>query len=206
MKKCLIHLVVLILFQSCTPEGTMRTWSSNEDYDRRFKNVLAMGLVNNVTVRSDVENELVYAAQKINLKAANGMSLFPPELGKPFEDIERVKARLREKGYDGILTAALIDIRAERYVPPETSYEPLIYYDRFRNYYYRTYDLVYRPGYYSASSKYFIETNFYELKEGKLVWSGRSEVFEYGELESFIPTYSRRLFKELMKEGVIATQ
>ncbi|MEP3389502.1 MAG: hypothetical protein ABJO02_15020 [Reichenbachiella sp.] len=192
----------LLLF-SCAPEG-MRTWSSSQDYDRKFEKVLIMGLVNDVTLRSDIESDVVLAAGKSNLKAANGMSMFPPELGKPFEDIERVKARLREKGFDGIITVSLIDIRAERYREAQVSYEPLVYYDRFRNYYYRTYDLVYRPGYYSAYSKYFIETNFYELKGGTLVWSGRSEIFDYGELESFAPQFAKRLFKELVKEQVIA--
>ena len=131
------------------------------------------------------------------------MSIFPPELGKPFEDIERAKARMRDKGYDGVLTVALIDIKAERYVPSDVNYEPLIYYDRFRNYYYRTYELVYRPGYYSQYSRYFIETNFYELKTGSLVWSGRSRVFDPGEFDSFIQDHSKVLFKELKVYGVI---
>lgn len=75
----------------------MRTWSSSQEYDRKFEKVLIMGLVNDVTLRSDIESDLVFAAGKINLKTANGMSMFPPELGKPFEDIERVKSRLRDK-------------------------------------------------------------------------------------------------------------
>jgi hypothetical protein len=43
------------------------------------------------------------------------MAIFPPELGKPFVDIERVKSQLLDKGFDWILTVALIDIKAERY-------------------------------------------------------------------------------------------
>lgn len=204
MKAIFYGLFICMINMSCTPEGTMRTWSSDQYYDRQFKKILALGMVNNVTLRNDVENEMVFAASKYHLQVTNGMSLFPPELGKPFEDIERTKARLRDKGFDGIITVALIDIRAERYIGPEASYEPLVYYDRFRNYYYRTYDLVYRPGYYSAISKYFIETNFYELAEGKLVWSGRSEVFDHGELDTYASSFSRRLFKELIREGVIS--
>lgn len=204
MKVRISFLLILLIGVACTPEGTMRTWSSSQEYDRKFGKVLVMGLVNDVTLRSDIESDLVYAAGKNNLKAANGMSLFPPELGKPFEDIERVKSRLRDKGFDGIITVSLIDIRAERYREAQVSYEPLVYYDRFRNYYYRTYDLVYRPGYYSAYSKYFIETNFYELKGGSLVWSGRSEIFAYGELDSFAPGFAKRLFKELINEQIIA--
>jgi len=164
---------------------------------------MVMGLVNNINLRNDIENEVVMAASKVEMKATNGMSMFPPELGKPFDDIKRVKSRLREQGFDGILTVALIDVQAERYIQPNTAYEPLVYYDRFRNYYYRTYELVYRPGYFSKQSKYFIETNFYELKGGALVWSGRSEVFEPHDLDNFLPTYSKSLFKELSKDGVI---
>ena len=182
----------------------MRTWITTEEYDRTFENILVMGLVNNVNLRNDVENEVVYAARKAELNAGNGMSMFPPELGKPFEDVERAKTRMREKGYDGVLTVTLIDIKAERYVAPDLQYEPLVYYDRFRNYYFRTYELVYRPGYFSEYSRYFIETNFYELKGGRLVWSGRSQVFESSELNAFLPKYSRALFKELKLEGVVS--
>ena len=130
--------------------------------------------------------------------------MFPPELGKPFDDTERVKNRLSEKGFDGMLTVALIDVTAKRYVPPETKYEPLVYYDRFANYYYRTHDLVYKPGYFSQDSKYFIETNLYELKVGSLVWSGRSRAFDPQEIKTFVPAYAKKLFKALLEKGVIS--
>ena len=142
VKRILLFSFSLILLNACTPEGLMRTWSTGEEYDRRFQNIMAMGLVNNVNLRNDLENEVVYAAQKAGIKSKNAMSMFPPELGKPFEDIERVKTRLREKGYDGILTIALINVSAERYIGPDVAYEPLVYYDRFRTYYFRTYELV----------------------------------------------------------------
>jgi hypothetical protein len=181
----------------------MRTWSTPVEYDRKFENIMVMGLINNVNLRNDVENEVVYAARKAAQKAGNAMSMFPPELGKPLEDIERAKMRMREKGYDGILTVALISVKADRYISPDVTYQPLVYYDRFRNYYAQTYELVYRPGYFSESSRYFIETNFYELKGGSLVWSGRSVVFEPNLLDSFLPKYASLLFKELKLESII---
>lgn len=181
----------------------MRTWSSSEDYDKHFKKLLIMGLVNNVNLRNDVENEVVFAARKAEILSTNGMSLFPPELGKPFEDIERVKSRLREGGFDGIITVTLIDVQSERYIPSDTEYQPFVYYDRFRNYYYQTYELVYKQGYFTRSTRYFIETNFYELGTGKLVWSGRSSTFEPVELEEYLPKYANALFNELRRESII---
>lgn len=165
---------------------------------------MVMGLANDVTFRNDLEGEVVTAARNIQLQANKSINTFPPELGKPFEDIERVKSRLRDNGFDGIFTVTLIDIKEERYIDPNLNYEPLVYYDRFRNYYYRTYELVYRPGYFSYNSKYFIETNFYELKGGKLVWSGRSYALEASEVADYIPIYGKSLFKELKLEGIIA--
>jgi hypothetical protein len=201
--KWLFVALPVIYFFGCSPTINMRTWSSTEDYDKQFKKLLVMGLVNNVNLRNDVENEVVHAARKAELLSVNGMSLFPPELGKPFEDTERVKSRLREGGFDGIITVTLIDIQSERYIPPNSQYRPLVYYDRFRNYYYQTYELVYKQGYYAGSTRYFIETNLYELAQGKLVWSGRSASFEPLELENNLPKYASTLFDEFKREGII---
>jgi len=203
MKIWYVSIAFTVLLSGCVPEGIMRTWSSSEEYDHKFKNLMVMGLINNLNLRNDVENEVVSAARKADLKATNGMSMFPPELGKPFEDIERMKNRLREKGFDGIVTVTLIDKRADRYIKPEATYEPLVYYDRFSNYYFRTYQLVYKPGYFQQATQYFIETNFYELGGGNLVWSGRSRVFDSQQLEGYLPTYAKGLFRELSKQGII---
>lgn len=202
--KPLIILVVSVLVQSCSNEAYMRTWSSSHEYDNRFTKIMVLGMINNVEIRNDIENELVFEARKAKLAATNGLSMFPPELGRPFEDVERFKTKLRDKGFDGILTTALIDVSEQRYIKPEVEYQPFGYYDRFGNYYFRTYDLVYRPGYFKRTSKYFIETNFYELSGGTLVWSGRSLMFEAQELNDFVSNYSRSLFKELFKEGIIS--
>lgn len=195
---------VMILMNSCVSTDHVRDWSSSEDYKRDFKKILVMGLVNKVSLRNDIEFEITDAADKIGLKAINSMTMFPPEMGKAFEDPERLKERLREKTFDGILTVALIDVTEERYVGPETKYVPLVYYNRFSNYYHRTEALVYRSGYFSLQTSYFIETNLYELKNGALVWSGRSYTFDAEEIETKVPSYAKNLFKELLKLGVIS--
>ncbi len=199
----IIYILVILGLTGCTSSMVLFTWVNDEKPEGVFTNVMILGLVNNVGLRSDVESEFVYAGQKARISVGNGMSMFPPELGKPFDDIERTKARLREKGYDAVMTTAVIDIRAERYVAPEANYEPLVYYDRFRNYYYRTYDLVYKPGYVSVQSSYYLETNLYDLKTGFLIWSGRSKVFHHAEMEDFLKGYSYDVFRELSDKKII---
>ena len=198
-----IFLLATILMSSCATKDIVRDWNSGEEHERNVESIMIMGLVNQVSLRSDIEFEMSNAAHKIGLKATNSMTMFPPELGKPFDDTERIKVRMQERGIDAILTVAIIDIKAERYVGPEKTYVPLAYYDRFTNYYYRTEAVVYKPGYFTLQTRYFLETNLYEVKGGKLIWSGRSYVFDPQDVERFVPKYAKKLFKELIKTGII---
>ncbi|QNL22662.1 hypothetical protein HZR84_12150 [Hyphobacterium sp. CCMP332] len=196
-------MLILAFLFSCASEDILRTWMTSYDYEKSFDNILIMGLINNVNLRSSIENEFVYAARLERISTGNGMSLFPPELGKPFEDVENAKTRMRGKGYDGVLTVTLVNINETRYIEPEVVYEPFLFYERFGNYYRNTYQMVYRPGYFSVNSKYFLEVNFYELKKGQLVWTGRSRDFDYSEFDEFLPEFSKLLFKNLIKSEVL---
>jgi len=198
-------LLCFILMNSCATKDIVRDWNSSEEHKIDFDRIMIMGLVNQVSLRNDIENEMVNAAIKNGLNVTNSMGMFPPQFGGiPLDDTEQIKERLQERGYDGILTVALIDIQAERYVGPERTYVPLIYYNRFGNYYFRTAAVVYRPGYFTLQTRYFLETNLYEVESGKLIWSGRSYAFDPQDIKSLSPKYAKRLFKELDRTGVIA--
>jgi hypothetical protein len=188
---------------SCATKDIVRVWNSSEEYNRNIKKILALGLINQISLRHNAEFAFVDASIKAGIRAVEGISVFPPQMGKPFEDLERDRAHLLNKGFDAILTISIIDVSAERYVRPETRYVPLVYYNRFSNYYYHTGALVYKPGYFSLQRRYFLETNLYEIKGGKLVWSGRSYIFEPQDIERFVPKYAKKLFKELLTADII---
>jgi hypothetical protein len=198
-----IFLFATILLSSCSTKDIVRDWNSGEEHKRNVESIMIMGLVNQLSLRSDIEFEMSNAARKIGLKATNSITMFPPELGKPFDDTERIIVRLQEMGIDAILTVAIIDIKAERYVGPEKIYVPLAYYNRFTNYYHRTSAVVYKPGYFTLQTRYFLETNLYEVKGGKLVWSGRSYSFDPLDIKRFIPKYAKKLFKEIRTAGIM---
>jgi hypothetical protein len=197
-----VLILASFLVDSCATNDIVRDWNSTEEPKQNIESIMIMGLVNQVSLRSDTEYEMADAARKTGLKPTISMTMFPPQFGKPFDDTERIKERLQERGIDAILTVAIIDIKAERYVGPEKTYVPLVYYDRFTNYYYRTEAVVYKPGYFTLQTRYFLETNLYEVKSGKLIWSGRSYAFDPQDFESFLPKYAKRLFKELGKTDI----
>jgi len=198
-----IFLLTTILLSSCATKDIVRDWNSDEEHKRNVESIMIMGLVNQMSLRSDIEFEMADAARKIGLKSTNSMAMFPPELGKPIDDTERIRERLQERGIDAILTVTILDIEAKRYVGPEKTYVPLVYYDWFTNYYYQTAAVVYKPGYFTFQTRYFLETNLYEVKSGKLLWSGRSYAFDPQDFERFVKKYGKRLFKELHKTDIM---
>lgn len=194
---------MLILINSCATSYHVRAWISGADIDRDFNKILVMGLINDVSRRFDVEREIVDAARKTNMSGTKGMALFPPEMGKPFDDIAVVRDRLQERGYDAVLTVTILDANTPRYIPPERQYVPQVYYNRFGNYYYTTWAVVYTRGYYRMDKRYFLETNLYELNGGTLIWSGSSFTFDPLDINRFLPRYAKSLFKELRQDGII---
>jgi hypothetical protein len=198
-----IFLLATILINGCSSTYEVRSWSSSDEFDQKFNRFLVLGLVNNTSRRFDVESEMVLAARKVNLNSRKGLRMFPPELGNPFGDMDRLQERLKEMGFDAILTVAIINVTSERFIPPERRYVPMIGYNRFRNYYYATNALVISRGYFVPESRYFLETNLYEVGSGSLIWSGRSNAFMPQDFDRFLPRYAKRLFKDLQNRGII---
>ncbi len=205
MNRVAIFVSILIILVACAPSPIMMSYASDGDHQRQLKKIMVFGLIENIPARIDFENEMVYASGKYQLLATNSLSYIPPELGKPLGDIEKTKQTLRERGYDCIITLSIIDIRAPRYIAADENYQPLVYYDRFRNYYYKTYDVVYAPGYLNMNTRYFVETNLYELSGGTLIWSGRSTVFDPLDLDAFSRIFSKALLKELYASGTLTS-
>lgn len=206
------RLLVTILFINLLQVSTydlkaqLRIWETNETYDSRFSKIMVLGLSDNVVIRDNLEVELVKFAQKRGLTAIESIFYFPPGLGNPFEDAAQTRNNLFETGFDGLITVTIIGTSAKRYIPPTSSYQPQVYYSVFRNYYYQTYALVNTPGYTTRETRYFIEANLYEMKDGRLLWSGRSYAFDQEEYMAQIKRFAKKLFKELIKQGVITSQ
>ena len=57
-------LATLILMNSCATKDIVREWDSGKDYEQNIDRILIMGLVNLLSLRNDVEYDMVDAANK----------------------------------------------------------------------------------------------------------------------------------------------
>jgi len=195
-------IVCCLLYGSMQAQSKLRSWKTDEDFNPGFKNMLVIGMIESISFRMETEEVIVRQAKKNDVHAMMGLFKFPPELGVPFEDMAKVRNGLMEEGYDCLLSVAIFGISAKRYIPPDKVYVPIGYYSRFGTYYYNSYSVIRRPGYMTTEDQFFIECNLYSLRDGKLIWSGRTFAFPQNTLSSRIAKFSKQLFKDLKKQGI----
>jgi hypothetical protein len=126
---------------------------------------------------------------------------------KAFDNMTEEAAieKLKNSGIDAVLTVVLLDKEKEkRYHPGYAYYSPYgFYYNRFWGYRTTLYRRIYEPGYYVSNTKYFWESNFYDMNTQKLVYSVQTQSFDPASSESLAHEYGQLIVKDMVKNKVL---
>jgi hypothetical protein len=100
----------------------------------------------------------------------------------------------------------LLDKTKERYyVPAQINYSPyVIYRNRFWRYYTTMYDRIYTPGYYTVETKYFWESNFYDMDSKQLLYSVQTRSFDPSSTESLAHEYGQLIVSNMVKSKILS--
>ena len=168
-----------------------------------------MGLINEPdrTIREKMEEHVVADLKALGYTAVCSCDEFNP---KAFENMTEKQAldMLDKSGIDAVLTVVLLDKTKEQYyVPGRVYYSPYyIYQNRFYGYYRTMYGRVYTPGYYEENTKYFWESNFYELGNKNLLYSAQSQSFDPATAQTLAHEYGQMIVKDMVVKNVLKKQ
>ncbi|MXV51156.1 hypothetical protein GS399_09260 [Pedobacter sp. HMF7647] len=172
-----------------------------------FKKIFVAGLTSNVPARQKIETSMAEAITSRGFAAVKSLDVFTPDFqSSSGSKSDLVLQKIRETGSDGILTVALVNKETEsRYVPgsayPVGAYP---YYGTFGGYWGNFYGAgMYDPGYYTTDKTYYVETNLYDAKTEKIVWSAQSQTMNPSNIDDFLAGYKKALAKQLAKDGLI---
>lgn len=101
-------------------------------------------------------------------------------------DVERVKLRVREQGFDSAVVMRVVTVDREVTYSPARMYVVPGYYRGFYGYWRYGWGTVYDPGYLRTDRIVHIATNVYDVRADKLVWASQSETFNPSSLRSAI--------------------
>ena len=133
-------------------------------------------------IQENMERHLVEDLKTLGYDAVSSFQKFGPKAFEGLTEIEAVQS-LRENGFDAVLTIVLLDKEKEKnYYHGYFYYTPFTYYyGNFWGYRMMMYDRIYQPGYYVTTTRYFWESNFYDLRSKELLYSVQTKSFKKGD-------------------------
>jgi len=192
----------------CASTALKSTWRSPEDTGPAMRQVAVFMLAPDENVRRFAEDQMVRSLPK-GTRGVAGYTLFE----KPESNIETIRGKLKEKGFDSILMARTVSIdKSQQNVPPTTHMVPTgpmlvgvadprsldVYYQHVWGYTYQT-----TPGYVAQMTTIVIETVLYRLPGGQAVWSAVSESRNPKSQADLVQELVGLIDKQLTKEGLV---
>lgn len=207
--KYLILLFLALLVSACGPsQKIINSWIAPDPGDNApYKSIFIIVMAQNQGNNFDVEDRMAGIIASRGQKAVVSTAVFPPSFTNSENFTrEQMAEAIKRAGCDAVFTIAVLDVKTVESYQPGRAYYPMSYgmYGSYYGYYNHYYPQVYSPGYYTTDKTFYIETNFYDLEQDRLLWSIQSEAYNPTSIDSWFDRYSYDLLNELKAEGLIS--
>jgi len=189
-----------VFLTGCSQTKVTSVWVDPEYQGDGIDNVFVVGVSKDGGLRRIFEDEFVSLFKERGVTATSSYRLVPDE---DLRDEKILDEKVNASGSDTILMTRLIDIRKDtQYVPPDYVYAPPpYYYGGWHGYYNRAY--MVSPGYTVEYETAVLETNLYDLKSDKLIWSARSDAPTDGNMGKHIKDFAKSIISQLAEAKLI---
>lgn len=201
-----VSLALLLAAAGCSTSKITTSWKAENVTPKTYNKVMVLSLIREAdrTIQENMENHFADDLKELGYNAVSSLKQYGP---KAFDkmDEETAISELKNSGIDAVITIVLLDKQKERkYVPGTMHYSPYgYYYNRFWGYRTALYRRIYEPGYYVTDTKYFWESNFYDMSDQKLLYSVQTQSFDPVNSESMGHEYGQMIVKNMVKNNVL---
>ncbi|WP_304197051.1 DUF4136 domain-containing protein [Flavobacterium alvei] len=203
--KLLLSALAISLLVGCSPSTQIvKTWSDpslNAGSVKAYDKVLVIAQLKDDSSRRIAEDKIVASSPKGNFIASYNY-LKPDQ-----QDQNLVVADLLKDGIEAIILMRLTDItKTTDYVQGTAYYGGWGYgggyYGGYRGWGYGG-SIYGTPGYYEENKTYYVETNIYDVKSNKLLWSGTTSTLNPSKTNEAIDGIIAAVKTELNNKGLI---
>ena len=202
MKKIIPAILILIIFiNGCSSSKITTSWKAKGAIAQPYNKIMVIGIIREAdrSIQEKMESHIVGDLQKMGYTALSSLKEYGPVAFKK-GDTAAALVKLNESGVDAVLTIVLLDKEKEQ------QYVASNYRNRFFSYRYEMYQRIFEPGYYVTNTKYFWESNFYNLKTKQLIYSVQTQSFNPDDAETLAHEYGKLIVKDMMKEQVLKNE
>ena len=203
-------LAVLLLINSCSSITRITsTWKADNITPKEYNKVMVLGIIREAdrNVRIQMESHLVQDLKDLGYNAFSAYDQYGPKMFQNMSE-EQANKKLAKDDVDAVLTIVLLDKQKERYYVPRTViYSPYVtYHNRMWGYYSSLQNRIEEPEYYQVTTKYFWESNFYDLSQGKLLFSVQTQSFEPSSAGDLAHEYGQKIVQSMVKNDILQKQ
>jgi hypothetical protein len=215
MKKFLIALTC-VFFASCgSNTSIVSSWRDpNSTLSKeQFKKVLIVALAKDESTRRTTENRIA----SINPKVLNPSYNYLNQQNLNLTQEQKISI-VQSEGFDGAITLRFIRADKEtQYVPGTSNYYGGMGYPGMGYGYVGGYGMgygagfggwygayapaYYTPGYYQENVYYYIETNIFDLKNNKLVWSATTKSLDVSDINTTVDEIMEACVQQMRADG-----
>ncbi len=169
---------------------------------------MVMGLIREAdrTIRERMETHFVGDLHGLGYNAISSMSVFGPRAFRRMTEDSAVNT-IKNVGADAVITIVLLDkSKEQRYIPARRNFYGAANFNRFGGYYTTMYDRVYTAGYYVTDTRYFWESNLYDMATKQLLYSVQTQSFSPSSSEELAHEYGKMIVNDMVKKHVLVQQ
>jgi hypothetical protein len=195
-----LWLIYLLLAAGCTSSKITTSWKAPGITKQQYIKILVLGLIHDKdrSLQQKMEQHLCGDLSNLGFNAVSALELYGP---KNFNNMDEKEAleKIKNSGVDAVLTITLLDKEKERNYLNGHS----LYYGPFWDYLESRTSTIIEPGYYVTDTKYFWESNFYDMSNQSLLYSVQTKSFNPANTEKLGHEYGKLVVKNMQDEAIL---
>jgi hypothetical protein len=191
-----ILIICTFLFASCATTTITDIWK-DKTYQGKAQKIVVIMVAKIPDMRKMFEGRFV---AELKARGNNAIQSYQIVTLEQLPDKELVKSKIKSLGADTVLISRLVDSKTmEAYMPGQVHVFPSYYYS------WGTYHgfLFVDYGYTGDTEVTYIETNLYDIKTEKLIWSAHSKTERTEGEQQLINTFIDVIVKKLSSDKII---
>jgi len=206
--KGISSLLIIVLFTGCSSTKLIGSLKVGEGEPKKYQKLGVVVLSPKMYNRSVIEMAVAGKLRSKGVRAIATFDIFPMagkigeiDLGMDQEAIrKKVRQRVGDNKLDALLIITLLDKQKETQYVQGSSFtlSAPVYGYPYYGYYGYAYSTVYSPGYYTTSTKYFVESNLYDVGTEKLLWTGQTKTQDPESIEKEAENYAEIIVSEIL--------
>lgn len=208
MKKSFVILICIYLASCGSNTSIVSSWRDPNATlaKENFQKVLVVALVKDESTRRSIEDRIA----SINSKLLNPSYNYLTQQNLNLTQEEKLSI-VQSEGFDGVITMRFIKADKEaQYVPGTTNYyggmgyPGMGYGAGFGGWYGAYAPAYYSAEYYQENTYYYIETNIFDLKNNKLVWSATTKSLDVSHVNTTVDEIMEACVQQMRADGYMA--